>query len=406
MSVDVPARPDSLPETLLAQRIARLSTQAPFAVPVDEPGRRVVHLTSGGPAPEALPTEDLAETFARVLRGPRRGEALAYSDSPGVPGLRAVLAEREGVDRSRVLVTNGALHGLHLTFSAVVEPGDVVLVDDPVFPDTPRAIADAGGTVRGVPVDGDGLDVDAVEDLLRAGTRVKVVYTVPDFQNPSGAVLSARRRTRLVELAERYGFLVLSDNPYRRHGLAEGVVDDFPDDSDHVVRVSTFSKTLGPGLRLGWLVAPSWLVPHLVNVRRRIDFQSATLTQAVAADLLERPGWFEALETSARAVYRRRAHALVTSLRAHATDVLAFDEPTGGFFVWARVVAPGVTPAALARAAVARGFVFPTGTPFAVHVDSPAHHHVRLAFSGADLDDLHATGPAIAAAARSVLGGE
>jgi len=235
--------------------VAALSTNAPFAVPRDTPGRRVIHLTSGSPAAEALPLTDLADAHDAVLRDGRLAvSALQYSDSPGLPRLREEIARREGVAVQRVVVTNGALHGVQLALHAVVEPGDLVVLDDPVFPDTPRIVESAGGVPVTLPVDHDGLDVAALEGLLHGGTRIKAVYTVPDFHNPSGHTLSAVRRERLVALTARYGFLLVSDNPYRVHRLTGADVPDFTDDGDNVVRVGTFSKTFGPGLRLGWVV--------------------------------------------------------------------------------------------------------------------------------------------------------
>ena len=406
MSVDVEATP---PLALLARQVARLSTKAPFAVPRDRPGQHVVHLTSGTPAPEALPFAELSEAFRALLADPVRGRrALQYSDSAGLPALREALARREGLDVEReverVVVTNGALHGTQLALHAVVERGDVVVVDDPVFPDTTRIVESAGGVPLPVAVDRDGLDVDALEALLRGGVRPKAVYTVPDFHNPSGYTLAAARRERLVDLADRYGFLVVSDNPYRQHRFAGADVPDLPA-SDRVVRVSTFSKSLGPGLRLGWVVAPAWLAPHLVNLRRRVDFHSATTTQQVAADLLERPGWFDALAERARATYRRRAGVLVGSLREHTSDLLAFDEPDGGFFVWARVVDAGIGAADLTAAAAAQGLFFAPGAAFAPAAGSTAHEHVRLAYSTADDADLAGAGPRLAEIAAGLRAG-
>ena len=393
---------------LLAARVAGLSTDEPFRVPPPEHGRRVVHLTSGGPAAEALPVDDLAAAFDDVLRRDAGRAGLAYCDSAGLPRLRAVLAAREGVPVERVVVTNGALHGLALVFGAVLDPGDVVLVEDPVFSDTPRIVEHAGGVPVGVPVDRDGLDVDAAARAVlaerAAGRRVKAVYVVPDHQNPSGTVLSAARRERLVALAERHDLLVVSDNPYRPFGFGADPVPDLPV-HERVVRVGTFSKTLGPGLRLGHVVAPSWLAPHLVNLRRRVDFHSHTTTQHVVADLLERDGWFDATTTAAREVYRRRAAALADPLRASTGGLLEFADPVGGFFVWARVVDPGVTPAALVRAAGEAGVVLPDGSPFAVSAASAAHGFVRIAYSQAAVEDLARVGPALAdAAARAASG--
>jgi len=405
MTVEVEATVRAEPSALLAGRVAALSTHAPFAVPRDVPGRRSVHLTSGTPAPEALPRAELAEAYAAVLGDPARGvRALQYADSAGLPALREALAAREGVPVERVIITNGALHGTQLALHAVVGPGDVVVLDDPVFPDTRRIVESAGGVVQPVPVDRDGLDVDTLEGLLAAGTRPKAVYTVPDFHNPSGYTLSAERRERLVALADRYGFLVVSDNPYRAHRLTGANVPDLPS-TDRVVRVNTFAKSLGPGLRLGWTVAPAWLTPHLVNLRRRVDFHSAAPAQQVAADLLARPGWFDALAERAREIHARRATVLVGSLREHAAGLLEFDEPDGGFFVWARVVDPAVRAVDLVAAAATDGWFFAPGSAFAPTPVSTAHHHVRLAYSTADLADLAEAGRAVAGAADRLRSG-
>ena len=345
MSVDLD---DRVVQSLLARSVSALSTAAPFAVPEPRPGATVTHLLSGGPAAEALPLGDLADAHSAVLAGARGVAALQYSDSLGLALLRSTLAEREGVSPDRIVITNGALHGVWLALGAVLDRGDVVVVDDPVFPDTPRIIEAAGGIVHPVPVDREGIDIAAIEALIADGVRLKAVYTVADFHNPSGHTLTVTRRERLVELAQRHGFLVVSDNPYRQHRLLGTEVADFTASSDHVVRINTFSKTLGPGLRLGWIVAPSWLAPHLVNVRRRVDFHSSTLTQHVVAELLRRPGWFEQLGRSAREIYGRRAQALTSSLRSHVPELLRFDEPEGGFFVWAEVTDPVITADALA----------------------------------------------------------
>jgi 2-aminoadipate transaminase len=231
--------------------------------------------------------------------------------------------------------------------------------------------------------------VDVLADQLKAGLRLKAVYTVPDFHNPVGGVLPYAQRLRLVELAERHGFVILSDNPYREYAFDGTYEPDFPLDSDRVVVANTFTKTLGPGFRLGWLVVPEWLAPHVVNLRRRYDFQSSTLSQAIIRTLLERPGWFDQLLVRGRAIYRERAELAVRSLR-EAGDRLEFFTPSGGFFIWARVTGGVDSAALLAERALEQGVVFSKGTFYDPRQSGRYADHLRLAYSAASYSDFAA----------------
>jgi len=233
-----------------------------------------------------------------------------------------------------------------------------------------------------------GLDVDALAWRLRSGQRIKVLYTVPDFHNPSGGVLPAAARARLVELAEEYGFVIVSDNPYREYGFVDPPEADFSADSDQVVRVGTFTKTLGPGLRLGWVVAPVWLAPHLENLRRRSDFHSSVLGQRLITELVTRPGWFDWLLTSGRALYAQRAEILGGAIRARLGGVLDFETPSGGFFLWTEIVDPTIDPAQLLQAAAAQGLILTAGRNFAATGGSSWDRRLRLAYSSPPLDHL------------------
>ncbi|MGW3030107.1 aminotransferase-like domain-containing protein [Streptomyces sp. NPDC001178] len=383
-----PALTTPAPGTLISSRISALSLSSPYAVPARKPGPDFVNLVSGAPAVEALPLDAIREVTNDLLAGPDTGgPALAYGPNAGDPVLRSLIAAREGVDPSRVLITNGGLHGTALALHAVAEPGDVIVVDDPVFPDTIRIVENTGADIHPVPVGPHGLDVDVLAERLRGGLRPKALYTVPDFHNPAGGLLPYEKRRQLVELAERYGFFVLSDNPYRPFAPDGRSEPDFPLDSDRVVVVQTFAKTLGPGLRLGWLIAPEWLAPHVINLRRRYDFQSSTLSQAIARTLLAREGWFDRLLARGRDIYRERAELTVRSLR-EAGDRLEFDDPAGGFFVWAKV--NGGRPAAelLAERAREAGVVYSVGTFYDPLQQGRYADHVRIAYSAARHEHL------------------
>jgi 2-aminoadipate transaminase len=390
----------------VAARVAALSRAAPYAVPAPGVDAGLLRLVSGAPAPEALPVAALRRSADRVLGDPALASAaLGYGASHGLPALRSWIAQREGVpDAAQVLVTNGALHGVSLAFEALLEPGDVVVLDDPVFPDTVRIAEQFGATVVPVPVGVDGIDVTTIAELCTAGVPIKVVYTVADFHNPSGGVLPAADRAGLTELAERFGFVVVSDNPYRDTGFDGTYVDDFDAAAANVVRVGTFTKTLGAGLRLGWIAAPTWLTPHLENLRRRTDFHSGGLAQAVILPLLEEPGWFDGLLADNRRIHGEKARVFSEALTAELGDRLVFTRPGGGFFVWARLAddGGGADADALVAAAATHGLLLTAGRHFAADGGPQWDRHLRFAFSSPAVGALPEAARRLAAALHSL----
>jgi 2-aminoadipate transaminase len=267
---------------ILASRVSGLTASSAFGAVLGVPSVAAISFAGGSPAVDVLPWAELAEATALVLESSERGAILDYSGHQGSPALRAWIGEREGVAPERVVMTNGALHGLSLSFLATVDPGDVVVVEDPVYPLAVKTLQLTGAKIHAVAVDGEGLRTDLLEEQLRAGLRPRALYTVPDFHNPTGRTLAPARRTHLVELAEAYGFVVVSDNPYvelRCHGDRP---DDLDVESDRVIRVNSFSKTFGPGLRLGWAVVPEWVRPGILDLRSRGDQHASTLTQSTA----------------------------------------------------------------------------------------------------------------------------
>ncbi len=399
-TIDRAGVPEQETAVRVAARVSALSTAAPFARPARQPGGPApILLVSGAPAPESLPLADFRRAADHIFADRPGGEAaLDYGPHAGLPGLREWIGRREGADPAQVLVTNGALHGISLIFSTLLDHGDVVVLDDPVFPDTVRIAEQYGATILPVAVGSDGIDVQAIADHLRAGVRIKVVYTVPDFHNPSGGVLPASDRLWLVDLAERYGFVIVSDNPYRDTTFGGGYVDDFAVGSSHVVRVGTFTKTLGAGWRLGWLIAPPWLVPHLENVRRRIDFHSGTVGQSIVLELLGEPGWFDRLLVRNRSIHREKAAVFSKALAAHTSGDLEFTAPDGGFFVWATLTSPERTAAPLVSAAAARGLLLTSGRHFAADGGRQWNRHLRFAFSAPTVDQLPVAAQRLAAA--------
>ncbi|TKV60850.1 PLP-dependent aminotransferase family protein [Nakamurella flava] len=386
--------PTGLARPTVSLETARRLTALTAGFPLQPVGPGSIPLSGGIPAPDVLPVAELAESFATVLTDPAAATvSLPYARPEGVAELRAWLADREGVaDPDRIQVTDGALHAISLIMQAVLDPGDLVLVESPTFPLALRLLQYHGARWEPVPVDAHGLDVDELERRLRAGVRPRMLYLIPDFQNPTAVTLSAQRRTRLVELAERYGFVVLADNPYQELTFGGNPLPGLDVGSDRVVRANTFSKTLGPGLRTGWLVLPRWLREPVTVVRANTDQFTSLVTQRAIADLVTRPGRFEQIVQRARVAYARRAATLRAALLAETDGALAVPDVDGGIFLWARITRPGLDADQVLERALLEGTNFQPGRHFdAASSDGsgPAYRrHLRLGFSAVAEDDL------------------
>ncbi|WP_261165146.1 PLP-dependent aminotransferase family protein [Microbacterium sp. Marseille-Q6965] len=347
-----------------------------------------IDLGGGNPATGLLPTELYRDASAAFFSGDDFPRALRYSPAPGLPALRAAIAEREGVEAERVLVTNGGAHGLALVALGTLDRGDVIVVDDPVYPLFLRVLDLVGASVVGVPVGADGLDVDALAARLRAGLRPKALFTVPTFHNPSGGTLSAQKADALVDLAEKYGFTIIADDPYREIAFPGTVVPRRARlrESPQVVSVGTFSKTLGPGLRLGWLVVPPALAEHYVRLRNRLDGQSSAVLQEIVTRILSDARFGPALRTAGEG-YAEKAGALVEALRTEFGDDVDVDAPQGGFFAWARLRGD-LDFAQLFEAAQDAGVTYQRGEWFSATGERPFRGHARLSFSEPEVHEL------------------
>jgi len=356
-----PARPTAAdnPTTLLSALGAREDLARGFGKSAARPLPGAVPLLGGAPSADALPLAALHEAAAELTADPAAlVGALQYSVPTGIDPLRSWIAEREGVDTSRVLVTNGAFHGLSLLFDALLDSGDRIVVEDPTYPLIFRDLQHHDVHVLPLPVSAAGLDLDSLEARLEAGERPTLAYTVPDFHNPTGLVTPAVQRARLVELAERYGFVLISDNAYA--GLAAPGVDvpeDYPVESELVVRVRTFSKILGPGLRLGYLVLPQWLVGPVTRLRANQDQHSSVLVQEIVArvvgagDHAPLDGGLDGIASRASAAYARRGDLLARLLEEGLPGGVTLEHTDGGIFRWVQVNDPGIDLAAAQRLA-------------------------------------------------------
>ncbi len=362
----------------------------------------VISLAGGLPDPATFPAAEIAAATTRLL-ATEGATALQYAPTEGDPRLRDwIRARRHARPGDDVLVTHGSQQALDLIVRATVEPGDAVVVADPAYVGAVQILRLARAEIIGVAADGDGLDVDALATRLADGLRPRLVYTVSTFHNPTGATLTDERRRHLGALADRYGFLIIEDDPYGELRWTGPEPVAMADCSERVITLGTFSKVLSPGLRVGYAVGPADLIADLVIVKQAADLQTATFNQALIRTLVVRPGWLDAHIDRLRSTYRARADALTAALASDLGDVLTCSTPTGGMFVWATFTDPRIDTTLLLDAAVDHGVGFVPGAAFAVGRD--LRRSARLSFASVPPDQLTEASARLAAAVASTAG--
>jgi DNA-binding transcriptional MocR family regulator len=359
---------------------------------VDRPG--ILDLGWGHPDPASLPTRLWAEATADALR--RHGwMSLTYGAAAGPQPLVEWLCERLATTdaarprRPDVFVTAGASHGLELVCGILADPGDVVLVDSPTYHLALRVLADRGVQLVPVPTDAEGILPDATEELIRdlrrAGRRVALLYLVPTFGNPTGASLPVRRRRALVDVADRTGTPIVEDDTYREMSYRDGAPDSLWSNATGgpVIRLGSFSKSVAPGLRLGWITADPAFVRRLAD-RGYVDSGGGVNhSVALAMASFGESGGYERHVRAIRTLYRDRRDALVAAVRAEVAGA-EFAVPDGGWFLWVRLP-DGVDAVRLLPHAERAGVSYLPGRLF--YVDSGrGADRLRLSFSmlGAD----------------------
>ncbi|NIK60585.1 PLP-dependent aminotransferase family protein [Kribbella shirazensis] len=349
----------------------------------------IVRFAMGSPAAEAVPSEVLSAIAAEELSRPA---AYDYAATEGDPPLHAALLEMlrgtsDETTAERLTVTAGGMQGLDLFCKIFVDPGDLVVVESPTYTNGSATALSYGAELLEVPVDDDGMIVDDLPRLLD-GRRPKAIYTIPTFQNPSGATLSLERRHQLLELARSWGSMVIDDDPY---GLLRFAGDPLPTlrelgaGDPLVFSVRTFSKIVAPGLRVGWVDADPELQQVLINAKQAMDTCTNLPAQRLLTGFLT-GGHLEEHLVKQRAEYKRRKEAMHAALTEHFGDIARWTDPQGGFFLWV-TLQNGVHTDELFEVALAEGVAFIPGPAF-----SPAGHFTdafRLCFASTTPDRIH-----------------
>ncbi|WP_254216525.1 PLP-dependent aminotransferase family protein [Tabrizicola sp. TH137] len=351
-------------------------------------------LSFGGGYPDAalFPRDLLQGVFRDAIADPS-GDPLQYAPSDGLPRLRAQIAALMTADGTpttpdEVLILQGSQQGLDFAAKMLVNPGETILVEDPTFLGALIAFAPAQPRYAAIPMDAEGMDLDALERTLAETPDARLLYTVPDFQNPTGATLSLPRRHRLIDLANRHDLILLEDTPYRHIRFAG---DSLPtlkslDTEGRVIHLGSFSKILVPALRLGWAVAAPPLLERLSLLKVAADTQTSTLNMAATSLFLDRHD-LQAHIATLRAAYRRKKEVMLDAIRQHFPQEVTVTDPDGGLFTWARFPEGFDATAFLRDHALpeARVAYVPGGTFFATH---PRPNHARINFSAQSEDRI------------------
>lgn len=354
----------------------------------------IISFAPGYPSPEAFAWSDYQAIAARLLSG-RDPTVLQYGPTRGYAPLVELLVEllaRRGVAAraDEIQITTGSQQGLDLLGRVLLDPGDVVLVELPSYTGAITAFRNAQATLVGVPQEPDGLALDALETitahLRREGRRVKFLYVVPNFQNPTGLLIGLEKRRRLIDWAARHNALLVEDDPYGdlyfedRASSAETRPIKADDREGRVVYLSTFSKTLAPAFRTAWLVAPAPLAARFEVAKQTLDLCTGSFDQRLVYDAC-RTGVLDRHVPRLRQIYRRKRDVMERALAANFGGTARWTSPRGGFFLWVSLP-DGIDAGALLPRALAHKVIYVAGQAF--FVDGSGASTLRLAFSLAD----------------------
>ena len=351
----------------------------------------MVSFAPGYPDASLFPWQELREISTGLLDG-HDAETLQYGPTRGYkPLLESALSvlEQRGVQATldQLIVTSGSQQGIDLIARVLVSPGDIVLVELPTFTGAIAAFKNMQAELRGVRLEHDGISLDHLDEVwqreTRAGRAVKLLYLIPNFQNPTGSLLGLGKRGQVLEWAERRDVLIVEDDPY---GLlyfddvateAETRPISADDRNGRVLYLSTVSKMLAPGFRVGWMKAPAPLIERFDTAKQSTDLTSGILDQHIVHEALRR-GVADRLAPRLRDLYRHKRDVMAAAIGARLKSRLNWPTPKGGFFLWA-TLPEGHTDIELLERALQHGVIFVVGSAF--HVDGSGHNTIRLSFS-------------------------
>lgn len=383
-------------EGLLAHRIAQLKSSAIRELLKHSKMENIISLAGGIPSDALFDFEGLSQaTQLAITEQPKTAFQYGLTEGSGV--LRDRIAELCAVRGVKtrgddIVVTAGSQQALDLIMRSMVDPGDVFVVERPTYLAALQTLELAQAQVMSVSSDANGMVVDELEELLKK-QRIKGVYIVPNFGNPSGVTLSYERRLKLIQLAERYGFVIIEDDPYgelrfteERNPTLFQLAQEKLGSTEYVLYTSTFSKVLAPGLRLGWAILPDWLLHKVAIIKQAADLHASALSQTVAECYLGL-GRLDSQIEKIRHAYKHKGELLAQLVEKELGDVITFNQPKGGMFLWAKFRQNDFNTTEWLKKTLDQGVVFVPGEFF--FPDNIDYSTLRLSFATATDEQMH-----------------
>ncbi|KAL3947692.1 aminotransferase-like domain-containing protein [Lentilactobacillus hilgardii] len=350
----------------------------------------VISFAGGLPAPELFPVAELKRVTDEVYDESGR-QALQYSTAIGYPQLREQIVKRmahQGVKTTidNIMISTGSQQSIDLTAKMFVNPGDTVIVEKPTYLCALDVFRSYGAHIVGVDMDENGMKIDQLEKAVAENPNTKFIYTIPNFQNPTGRTMSADHRERMIEIADNYDIMIVEDDPYGAIRFAGDDIEPikFYDDHERVIYLSTFSKILAPGLRLGWIVAEKSLIKKFTLMKQSADVHSDNLTQHIVAKFMSEYDIDDHID-KIKQVYRKRERVMMNAIEAFFPKNVHYSHPEGGLFIWVEV--PGdVDTKALFDTCIKHNVAFVPGEPF--YPDAVTPGTFRLNYSNMSEDHI------------------
>src|SRR3954462_7096585 len=342
-----------------------------------------ISFACGAPSIDIVAVDDLSAAAQRAFENDPGG-TFSYGTAVGYPPLRSWIAEKHELPPEQVIVTNGSMQADAFLFELLVDDGDLVVVEAPTYDRTLLSLQKRGADILAIPLQDDGIDVSALASALEAGARPRLAHIIPTFQNPAGYTLSLDKRRRLLQLAEQYDFVIFEDDPYielRFEGERLPTMLSL-DTSDHVVYASSFSKTVCPGIRVGYLAGPTETISAIQKIATETYISPSMVSESIVNEFCRSGDIDKSVETVKNAL-RERVSRLSAALERELPDA-KFTAPSGGYFLWVDLP-DGADVDALFAAAQDRGVVFVKGTDFLLQGGQSS---LRLAYSGVTAGEI------------------
>lgn len=346
----------------------------------------MISFAAGNPAPEAFPTEDIERICAEIMQKDAIG-ALQYSVTEGYQPLRERMKEYMSKkhnslsDDDELIITSGAQQVMDLMTKAFVEKGDTIITEAPSFIGSLNTFRSYGAHLVGVPVDNDGMNIEALEKALVENKDAKFIYTIPNFQNPTGITMSYEKRKAVYSLAKKYGVLILEDNPYGEIRFAGENIPTIKslDTEGLVVYAGSFSKVLSPGLRVGYAIGNKQIIAKLTVCKQTSDVHTPCLSQMITDEFLKQTD-FEAHLEKLRAIYRHKANLMMALMNTHFGDKITYHKVEGGLFIWCNLPKNINMMDFCTRAVKEKKVALVPGTAFLIN-DADECHNFRTNYS-------------------------